>query len=76
MRTTLRLHGPGKVTIPRHIREALDVDAGDLVEIEVCSIERQDRRKEQSLGGSSANSTRQTRLYDYNTIVENNGGET
>lgn len=39
MLTTARLYNSGKVTVPAQIREALDVDDGDLVEIDVRPIE-------------------------------------
>lgn len=35
MKSTRRLFAHGKLTIPVHIREELDLEDGDLVEIEV-----------------------------------------
>lgn len=40
MRATARLYNNGKVTIPAQIRDALDIDDGDLVEINVQQIKR------------------------------------
>lgn len=38
MRTTRRIVGNGKVTIPKTIRDELGVDDGDLVELEIRTI--------------------------------------
>lgn len=38
MRTTAQIVGNGKVTVPSQIREALNLDDGDLVEIDVRPI--------------------------------------
>lgn len=39
MRTTVRLYNSGKVTVPAQIRDALGVNDGDFVEIDVRPIE-------------------------------------
>ena len=39
MRTTARLINQGKVTIPATIRNELDVEDGDLVELDVRPVE-------------------------------------
>ena len=39
MRTTAQLVGNGKVTVPAQIRDALDVEDGDLVEIDVRPVD-------------------------------------
>lgn len=39
MRTTTKLINNGKVTIPAQIRRALEIEDGDLVEIDVQQIE-------------------------------------
>lgn len=39
MRMTAQLYNNGKVTIPAQIRRALDVEDGDLVEIDVRPVE-------------------------------------
>ena len=39
MRTTARLINQGKVTIPATIRDELDVEDGDIVEIDVRRVE-------------------------------------
>jgi AbrB family looped-hinge helix DNA binding protein len=41
MRTTAQLINNGKVTVPAHIREALGVEDGDYVEIDVKSVDAQ-----------------------------------
>lgn len=44
MRTTAKIVGGGKVTVPAPIRDALDVDDGDLVEIDVKPVEPSTQR--------------------------------
>lgn len=39
MRTTTKVIQGGRLTVPAHIREALDLDEGDLVEIDVRPVE-------------------------------------
>lgn len=39
MRTTTQLFNGGKVTVPAQIRRALEVEDGDLVEIDVRPVE-------------------------------------
>jgi AbrB family looped-hinge helix DNA binding protein len=39
MRTTQRIRQRGRLTVPQPIREELDLDAGDVVEVEVRPIE-------------------------------------
>lgn len=39
MRTTTQLFNNGKVTVPSQIRRALEVEDGDLVEIDVRPVE-------------------------------------
>lgn len=43
MKATGKLHGRGKVTVPATIREALALEDGDYVEIEVQPVEEADR---------------------------------
>lgn len=38
MRTTVTLTAQGKVTIPKPLREELDLEEGDLLEIEVEKV--------------------------------------
>lgn len=38
MRTTQKLFGGGKVTVPKDIREALSVEDGDLVELDIQKV--------------------------------------
>lgn len=42
MRTTRRIVGSGKVSIPKVIRDELDVEDGDLVEIDVRTVNQSD----------------------------------
>lgn len=44
MRTTAKLFNRGKVTVPAQIRRALEVEDGDLVEIDVRPAEEGERR--------------------------------
>lgn len=44
MRTTARLFASGKVTIPSQIRKELDVEDGDLVELDVRSVSESGER--------------------------------
>lgn len=39
MKATSKLHGRGKVTVPATIREALALEDGDYVELEIKPIE-------------------------------------
>lgn len=39
MRSTVRLFNNGKVTVPHEIRETLGLEDGDIVEIEVHTVE-------------------------------------
>ena len=39
MRTTAQIINNGKITVPFQIRQALDVEDGDLVEIDVRPVE-------------------------------------
>ena len=43
MRTTTRLFNQGKVTVPAQIRRALEIEDGDLVEIDVQPVELSER---------------------------------
>lgn len=39
MRATTKVYTEGKITIPIHVREGLDIAEGDLVEIDVSPVE-------------------------------------
>lgn len=43
MRTTTQLFNNGKVTVPAQIRRALEVEDGDLVEIDVQPVQEEGR---------------------------------
>lgn len=40
MRTTLKIGRNGRVVIPSHIRDALDIEEGDLIELTVDAPRR------------------------------------
>jgi len=42
MRTTRRLFNRGKVTVPATIRDEYDLEDGDIVELEVRPVEKDD----------------------------------
>lgn len=44
MRTTLPIRSNGRIVVPSHIRSQLEVEDGDLVEIDVTPIEQVDSR--------------------------------
>ncbi|MFC7230496.1 AbrB/MazE/SpoVT family DNA-binding domain-containing protein [Saliphagus sp. GCM10025308] len=42
MRTTQRVYARGKVTIPAQIRSELEIEDGDLIELEIRTIDAQE----------------------------------
>lgn len=40
MRITARIHGRGKVTIPVAVRDELELEYGDLVELDITPVGR------------------------------------
>lgn len=43
MKSTVRLFNNGKVTIPHEVRETLDLEDGDVVEIDVKTVKEAHR---------------------------------
>lgn len=41
MRTTMKIVGNGKVTIPKIVRDELDLGQGDIVELDVRPVKRE-----------------------------------
>lgn len=57
MKTTARLFGNGKVTIPSQIRTALELGDGDYVEIDVSSVHQEMMEQSQQSSTQSTDDT-------------------